>query len=222
MQELEELVKSAKLDGFSQDEFTKALLRNPKYKGVNPEQIASAWGSGVKKKDQPLAPSSPGAKTASTESPLQSGSKEQPTPSTSELEPAPSLSRAAGLRDVDSRYGPVLSALPEQERTKLETGKGIPKSVTGAERKLNELKAGSYTALGNLLSIQNSAAEQIAMGLKSIGVPEDVASTLESSIKSSGGFYNPYAGETRDLLVKYNAKMAEDIKAKNDSYNMSR
>jgi hypothetical protein len=221
MQELEELVKSAKLDGFSQDEFTKALLRNPKYKGVNPEQIASAWGSGVKKKDQPLAPSSPGAKTASTESPLQSGSKEQPTPSTSELEPAPSLSRAAGLRDVDSRYGPVLSALPEQERTKLETGKGIPKSVTGAERKLNELKAGSYTALGNLLSIQNSAAEQIAMGLKSIGVPEDVASTLESSIKSSGGFYNPYAGELRDVLVKYNTKMAEDIKAKNDAYNMS-
>jgi hypothetical protein len=221
MQELEELVKSAKLDGFSQDEFTKALLRNPKYKGVNPEQIASAWGSGVKKKDQPLAPSSPGAKTVSTESPLQSGLREQPTPSTSELEPAPSLSRAAGLRDVDSRYGPVLSALPEQERTKLETGKGIPKSVTGAERKLNELKAGSYTALGNLLSIQNSAAEQIAMGLKSIGVPEDVASTLELSIKSSGGFYNPYAGETRDLLVKYNAKMAEDIKAKNDAYNMS-
>jgi hypothetical protein len=221
MQELEELVKSAKLDGFSQDEFTKALLRNPKYKGVNPEQIASAWGSGVKKKDQSLVPSSPGAKTASTASPLQSGLREQVTPSTSELEPAPFLSRAAGLRDVDSRYGPVLSALPEQERTKLETGKGIPKSVTGAERKLNELKAGSYTALGNLLSIQNSAAEQIAMGLKSIGVPEDVASTLESSIKSSGGFYNPYAGELRDVLVKYNTKMAEDIKAKNDAYNMS-
>jgi len=221
MQELEELVKSAKLDGFSQDEFTKALLRNPKYKGVNPEQIASAWGSGVKKKDQPLAPSSPGAKTASTESPLQSGSKEQPTPSTSELEPAPSLSRAAGLRDVDSRYGPVLSALPEQERTKIETGKGIPKSVTGAERKLNELKAGSYTALGNLLSIQNSAAEQIAMGLKSIGVPENVASTLELSIKSAGSF-NPYVGEeVRNKFVEYNTKMAEDIKAKNDAYNMS-
>ena len=212
----------------------KIRTKYPEYKNVADQELAEMFvkkhpvylesvdmGVPVKKKDQSLAPSSPGAKTASTESPLQSGLKEQPTPSTSELEPAPSLSRAAGLRDVDSRYGPVLSALPEQERTKLETGKGIPKSVTGAERKLNELKAGSYTALGNLLSIQNSAAEQIAMGLKSIGVPEDVASTLESSIKSSGGFYNPYAGELRDVLVKYNTKMAEDIKAKNDAYNMS-
>ena len=223
MPSLEQIAKGAKASGLTQKDFESRILANPRYSGVSREDIATAWGGGLKKKDQSSGISSPGERMESTESPSLSTQVPAPTQPTSVSEVAPSLTKQIGVPDVKSGYEAIAAEFTPATRKKLETGQGIQGAkATGMQRKINELKAGSYTAAANFLSIQNSIAEQVAMGLSSVGLPDNITSAVEDGIKNSNGsLYAPYMGELRSVTTDYTNKLASDVRTKNEAYNMS-
>jgi hypothetical protein len=223
MPSLEQIAKGAKASGLTQKDFESRILANPRYSGVSREDIATAWGGGLKKKDQSSGISSPGERMESTESPSLSTQVPAPTQPTSVSEVAPSLTKQIGVPDVKSGYEAIAAEFTPTTRKKLETGQGIQGAkATGMQRKINELKAGSYTAAANFLSIQNSIAEQVAMGLSSVGLPDNITSAVEDGIKNSNGsLYAPYMGELRSVTTDYTNKLASDVRTKNEAYNMS-
>lgn len=223
MPSLEQIAKGAKASGLTQKDFESRILANPRYSGVSREDIATAWGGGLKKKDQSSGISSPGERMESTESPSLSTQVPAPTRPTSVSEVAPSLTKQIGVPDVKSGYEAIAAEFTPATRKKLETGQGIQGAkATGMQRKINELKAGSYTAAANFLSIQNSIAEQVAMGLSSVGLPDNITSAVEDGIKNSNGsLYAPYMGELRSVTTDYTNKLASDVRTKNEAYNMS-
>jgi hypothetical protein len=103
MPSLEQIAKGAKASGLNQKDFESRILANPRYSGVSREDIAAAWGGGLKKKDQPSGISSPGGRMESTESPSLSAQVPAPTQPTSVSEVAPSLSRQQGLSDLSKQ-----------------------------------------------------------------------------------------------------------------------
>lgn len=218
MPSLEQIAKGAKASGLTQKDFEARILANPKYSNLSREEVAAAWSGGLKKKDQSSGLKEPGTKTESTASQSLSSTREQST--------QPTLASAVGKPEVKTPTESVISSLKPSAATQLETGKGIraaeqPKA-TGFERKINELKSGAYTAASNFISVQNSAAEQIATGLRAIGVSDDAANAVEMGLKdSNGGIYAPYMGELRNTIVDYNNKLAQNTKAKNAEYEMS-
>jgi len=50
MPSLEQIAKGAKASGLTQKDFESRILANPRYSGVSREDIAVAWGGGLKKK----------------------------------------------------------------------------------------------------------------------------------------------------------------------------
>ena len=103
MPSLEQIAKGAKASGLTQKDFESRILANPRYSGVSREDIAAAWGGGLKKKDQPSGISSPGERMESTESPSLSAQVPAPTRPISVSEVAPSLSRQQGLSDLSKQ-----------------------------------------------------------------------------------------------------------------------
>ena len=103
MPSLEQIANGAKASGLTQKDFEARILANPRYSGITREEIAAAWNSGLKKKDQSSGLNGPGTKTASTASRSLSSIKEQSTQPTSVSDVAPSLSRQQGLSDLSKQ-----------------------------------------------------------------------------------------------------------------------
>ena len=59
MPSLEQIAKGAKASGLTQKDFEARILANPRYSNLSREEIATAWGGGLKKKDQSSGLSEP-------------------------------------------------------------------------------------------------------------------------------------------------------------------
>jgi len=103
MPSLEQIAKGAKASGLTQKDFEARILANPRYSNLSREEIATAWGGGLKKKDQSSGLNEPGTKTASTVSPSRLSGVVPSTRPTSVSDVAPSLSRQQGLSDLSKQ-----------------------------------------------------------------------------------------------------------------------
>jgi hypothetical protein len=103
MPSLEQIAKGAKASGLTQKDFEARILANPRYSNLSREEIATAWGGGLKKKDQSSGLNEPGTKTASTVSPSRLSGVVPSIQPTSVSDVAPSLSRQQGLSDLSKQ-----------------------------------------------------------------------------------------------------------------------
>jgi len=179
MPSLEQIAKGAKASGLTQKDFESRILANPRYSGVSREDIAAAWGGGLKKKDQPSGLKEPGTKTESMVSPSRLDGGE---PST-----RPTLASAAGKPEVQTPSESVRGGLKPSAARQLETGEGI-RGATQAEK--------------DALSFKRQQNEAEAQGI--IAVPKSEAGNRQAeSFLNTGEFIGLRVAEMGAGIMNY-------------------